>query len=158
MLNQLSGILDHACTRLPVRSVAYGWLFLGWAVTLWFLSAANPSLDKAPEIPHIDKVLHFSYFLAGGALLAAYAGLKWPMVSRGRLFWVVTMLCCVIGRLDEYHQGFVQGRSGNDSGDWLADTVGGMAGVFLVIWLILPRITDCLWDSPKEGGNRHDCQ
>jgi VanZ family protein len=156
MLNQLSGILDHTCARLPMRSVAYGWLFLGWAVTLWFLSAANPSLDKAPEIPHIDKVLHFSYFLAGGALLAAYAGLKWPMVSRGRLFWVVTMLCCVIGRLDEYHQGFVQGRSGNDSGDWLADTLGGMAGVFLVIRLFLPRITDHRQDRPKRGANRHD--
>lgn len=156
MLNQFSGALDNACARLPVRPLAYGCLFLGWAVTLWFLSAANPSLDKVPDIPHIDKIVHFGYFWGGGTLLAGYVGLKWPMVSRGRLFWVVTMLCCVIGRLDEYHQGFVPGRSGNDSGDWLADTLGGMAGVFVVIWLILPRITNRRRYRLKEGKNRHD--
>lgn len=37
----------------------------------------------------------------------------------------------IVGILDEYHQSFTPGRSGNDPYDWLADVVGGMVGALV---------------------------
>lgn len=140
MFNRVSGGLDYFVARLPRRSAAYLFLFVSWAVTLWFLSANNPGPKHGPDIPHVDKVAHFLYFFGGGCLLTAFAGMKWPALKPLRLFLIVTLVCCVIGRLDEYHQGFTPGRSGNDNGDWLADTLGGAAGAWAVLVMMLPRI------------------
>ncbi len=141
MFNKLSAVLDQTAARLPARSAAYFWLFSGWAMMLWVLSSGNPSLKQANEIPHMDKVLHFIYFSVGGALLAASMGPEMAeRLSRGWLFLLVVLVCSLIGRLDEYHQGFVPGRTGNDTGDWLADTLGGLFGGAAVIWYLLPRI------------------
>lgn len=144
MLKQVSGLLDHIVAWLPRKPAAYFLLFISWAVTLWFLSERVPPQDNIPKIPHLDKVAHFLYFFGGGALLAAYGRLQWPEVSKRRLFWSVAVICCVIGRLDEYHQGFTPERSGNDTGDWIADSLGGAAGVWAVIVLMLPRISKIL--------------
>ena len=141
MFHKLSAVINQTAARLPARSAAYFWLFCGWAIMLWVLSSGNPSLNQANEIPHIDKVLHFIYFSVGGALLAASGGLKWQHLSRRWLFVLVALACSLIGRLDEYHQGFVPGRIGNDTGDWLADTMGGLFGGASIIWYLLPRIT-----------------
>jgi VanZ family protein len=141
MFHKLSAVLNQTAARLPARSAAYFWLFCGWAIRLWVLSSGKPSLNQANEIPHIDKVLHFIYFSVGGALLAASGGLKWQRLSRRWLFVLVALACSLIGRLDEYHQGFVPGRIGNDTGDWLADTMGGLFGGAAIIWYLLPRIT-----------------
>lgn len=122
--------------------MAYLCLFLGWTVTLWFLSANNPAPKNGPDIPHLDKVAHFGYFFIGGALLSTCVLVAWPTLKRHRrmLFLGLVLICSVIGRLDEYHQGFTPGRSGNDVGDWVADTVGGAVGVFFVLGVLLPGI------------------
>lgn len=138
MLSKVPGVLDRASARLPVRPTLYLWLFFGWGVLLWFLSASEPSPQFGPEIPHFDKLLHFAYFAGGGALLGAYSGLRWHKLCRWKMVLLVAVFCSVIGRLDEYHQSFVPGRSGNDTGDWLADTLGGLSGVWATVWLLLP--------------------
>lgn len=115
-------------------------LLIVWGVTLWFLSAGNPAPKQGPDIPHLDKLAHFLYFFVGGSLLAAHVGFKWAEINRWRLFLIVALVCCVMGRLDEYHQGFTPGRSGNDIGDWLADTLGGAAGAWWVIFVMMPRV------------------
>ena len=122
--------------------MAYLCLFGIWAVTLWFLSANNPVPKNGPEIPHLDKVAHFGYFFIGGALLATCVLVAWPALKwhRMSLFFALVVVCSVIGRLDEFHQGFTPGRSGNDTGDWVADTLGGAAGSFFVLGLVLPAI------------------
>jgi len=142
MLNRLSIALSHFAARLPTGPAAYLLLFGFWLVTLCFLSASSPPIENRQEIPHLDKVLHFGYFFLGGAIFAAHCGLRWPETSRRRLLLLVVLVCSVIGRLDEYHQGFVPGRSGNDTGDWLADTVGGFSGALFVIWFLLPIMLD----------------
>ena len=149
MLNQMSGALGLVIARLPAKSAPYLCLFLAWGALLWFLSASEPSTRFGPEIPHFDKVLHFCYFAAGGSLLAAYLGLRWSSVTRWKLALMAAMICCVIGRLDEYHQGFVPGRSGNDTGDWLADTLGGFSGVWAVMVLVLPRMMSKMPKNPE---------
>ena len=122
--------------------MVYLCLFGIWGLTLWFLSAGNPAPKNAPEIPHLDKLAHFLYFSAGGALLTTFGLVFWPDLKNRRrvLFVLVALMCSVIGRLDEYHQTFTPGRSGNDTGDWLADTLGGAAGAVFVLFLILPGI------------------
>lgn len=156
MLKQVSGSLDYFVARLPRKPAAYFFLFLAWAITLWFLSAGNPGPKDGPDIPHLDKVAHFLYFFGGGCLLAAYVGLKWSEASSRRLFIVVALICCIIGRLDEYHQGFTPGRSGNDNGDWLADILGGASGVLAVTWLMLPRISDLKAPKPKKSSEKKE--
>ena len=151
MVKQVSGALDFTVARLPRRPAAYFFVFLAWATTLWFLSAGNPSPKDGLEIPHIDKVYHFLYFFGGGALFSAYMGLRWPQMPSFRLFLTVTLLCSVIGRLDEYHQSFNPERSGNDMGDWLADTLGGAAGAWAVIVMMLPRIESSKAMKPKKA-------
>lgn len=135
----LSGNIDFIAARLPRKPAVYFFLCLVWVVTLWFLSAGNPAPKDGPDIPHLDKVAHFVYFLGGGAALAAALGLRWENGSAGRIFLIVLVVGCVIGRLDEYHQSFTPGRTGNDTGDWIADTLGSAAGAWLVVIFLLPR-------------------
>ena len=107
-----------------------------WFITLWILSSRAGDLDPSINLPHLDKLMHFGYFAIGSALVAAAFLLtkKSPMKAS----WVV-LLCLLIGSItgaiDEYHQSFVEGRTGNDWGDWMADILGSTAGALYVVWL-----------------------
>jgi VanZ family protein len=137
-----SGVIDLIATRFPRNPVAYLCLFVVWGITLWCLSASNPVPKNGPDIPHLDKVAHFLYFSAGGALLATCGLVLWPVLKRyrGLFFCAVVLIGAVLGRLDEYHQTFTPGRSGNDMGDWAADILGCGAGGIFVIFVILPAL------------------
>lgn len=141
-MNYCSRGYHFIATRFPRKPVVYLCLFGIWGLSLWFLSAGNPAPQNGPEIPHVDKLAHFLYFSAGGALLATSGLVFRPdMKDRRKLLFVwVTLICSMIGRLDEYHQTFTPGRSGNDTGDWIADSLGGAAGAAFVLFLILPGI------------------
>ncbi len=93
------------------------------------------------DIPHFDKVVHFGYFFGGGGLLSAALFLaKRP--SWRQLTLIVTVVISLIGIWDEFHQSFFENRTGNDFGDWLADTLGALCGalVFRVMHRrVLPR-------------------
>ena len=134
--------------------MAYLCVLAAWGVTLWFLSAGNPAPKNGPDIPHLDKVAHFIYFSAGGVMLATCGLLIWPAFKRRKwtLLIAVTLIGSVIGRLDEYHQTFTPGRSGNDYGDWLADTLGGAAGALFIVLVVLPRIRHRRADPQKNAG------
>ncbi|MGB0774807.1 MAG: VanZ family protein [Akkermansiaceae bacterium] len=136
----MTRLIDFCAARLPVKPAAYLFLFITWGVILWFLSEGNPAPKNGPDIPHLDKVAHFGYFFGGGGLLAAYGGLVWRRLSRRGVILTVTIVCCVIGRLDEYHQSFNPNRSGNDTGDWIADTLGGWLGAWVFLAVMLPKI------------------
>lgn len=119
------------------------WLaaFLCWAATLYFLSSFSKTMPEGgPEIPHIDKVLHFGYFFGGGIILSTYLLLKKgttaPFTFR---FLIPLAILAVIGALDEYHQTFTPGRSGNDPFDWLADFLGAASGI-AIAHIIHPRL------------------
>jgi VanZ family protein len=111
------------------------WLFAVflWAATLFLLSSlsAVPHVD-GPEIPHLDKVMHFGYFMGGAFLFTTHILLKHGPAARPtvRILFPI-LLFAVIGALDEYHQTFTPGRSGNDPFDWLADVLGAAAGTLL---------------------------
>jgi VanZ family protein len=54
-------------------------------------------------------------------------------------FAIAVVVGSLYGASDEYHQTFVPGRSGNDLGDWIADTIGTALGVLVYARLISAR-------------------
>ncbi len=105
---------------------------LFWFVILNFLSHGDRFQPDhiTFEIPHFDKILHFGYFFGGGGLLAAALFFK-KAPSWTRLTLMVTLSLSLIGIWDEYHQSLFENRSGNDLGDWLADTLGALCGALV---------------------------
>lgn len=107
--------------------------FILWAATLYTLSSFSKTLpDGTPEIPHLDKVLHFGFFLGGGFILGTWVLLRknFPAKPLMRIAFPLVILA-IVGALDEYHQTFTPGRSGNDPFDWLADVSGAATGLFI---------------------------
>ncbi len=88
--------------------------------------------EGGPEIPHIDKVLHFGYFMGGAFIFATWILLRNSREEclRRRILFPL-LLFAVIGALDEWHQTFTPGRSGNDPFDWLADVLGALTGIII---------------------------
>jgi len=116
--------------RAPRQPVFWLSAFIIWAVTLWVLSSRS-SGPSGPEIPHLDKVAHFGYFFGGGGLLSAYLFRRQPVSPNWKFIIPVTVAVLgLIGILDEFHQTFTPGRSGNDLYDWFADILGATAGAF----------------------------
>jgi VanZ family protein len=118
--------------RLP-RSPGF-WLgsFILWFVVLWVLSSLSGFGGISPPIDNIDKVEHFGYFFGGGGLLSAYLYRLHP--HRPQWKFLILIVICVLalaGMLDEFHQNFTPGRSGNDPYDWLADFLGATTGSFI---------------------------
>lgn len=108
------------------------WLlgFALWVSILWILSGKPPPEVSTLDLPGFDKILHFVYFLIGAVLLSITLHL------RGSYSWihnlvVVVIALAMIGAIDEWHQSWIPGRSGNDLGDWIADLLGGLSGALI---------------------------
>jgi len=115
--------------------------FLCWVAAMWRLSSsAKPLGGHVPDIPFIDKVLHFGWFMGGAILLSAFLMLRGrhSAPQPGHALAAVALIA-IIGATDEWHQSYVPGRSGNDPGDWSADVAGAIVGV-----LIFRRISGVL--------------
>ena len=114
------------------RQSAKFWIgcFTVWFVVLNLLSHGNkfhPPGTFPFDIPHFDKIVHFGFFFGGSGLLSASLFLaKRP--SWRSLIFTVTISLSLIGIWDEFHQSFFENRTGNDLGDWLADTLGAFWG------------------------------
>ncbi len=110
------------------------WLscFIVWIVSLWILSSTPGTALGLPPIVGIDKVAHFGYFFGGSGLLSAYLFRRSPdQVNWWRNFKIIVVVFLIIAVLDEFHQTFTPGRSGNDPFDGLADILGAMAGAYV---------------------------
>jgi len=94
-----------------------------WAAAIFWLSS-QPRLIELPYALSWDKLQHCAAYAVGGAALAHASGV------RGRAPWLAVVLGVLYGASDELHQWFVPGRS-SDVRDWLADTLGVLAGVFI---------------------------
>lgn len=115
--------------RLP-RNPKF-WLggFLVWFFTLWILSSGTHPDMPNPPIADFDKVLHFGYFFGGAGLVSAWLFRRNPEKPNWRAIFTITVIVIgLTGLLDEFHQSFIPGRSGNDPADWTADLLGAIAG------------------------------
>jgi VanZ family protein len=115
--------------------------FVVWFIVLNLLSHGDkfhPPGSFAFDIPHFDKLVHFGYFFGGSGLLSAALFFSSPPSWR-RLILTVTISLSVIGIWDEFHQSFFENRTGNDPGDWFADTLGAFCGA-IVFLKLHPRL------------------
>lgn len=111
------------------------WLRLGsWiAVAAWALGIIGLSSLGGQEIAKInifdlwDKAAHFAAFAVGAVLLAL--ALRWNTAwSWPRIVCFTIAAISIFGATDEWHQLYTPHRSGADVGDWIADTLGAIAG------------------------------
>lgn len=129
-------MLDYLAFRFPalarLMSRPQFWWF---AVAVW-LSVLFAASSQAGVMPPMfftwqDKVEHAAYFCAGGLCFFFALRLMFPKMPLARAMLLTIAFCSIIGATDEFHQSFVPGRSGNDLGDWLADTFGGFIAALI---------------------------
>jgi VanZ family protein len=124
-------------SRLVKTSALWWFGVLVWGAVLWTLSA-NSTLPSGPSFPLKDKLLHCTYFCGGAfCLLLALHGKRSSLPSWRALVIPAFLFTAIIGALDEFHQTFTPGRSGNDPWDWLADVTGGVLAAWIVIRLLI---------------------
>ncbi len=97
---------------------------------LIFIQSSYPSIKSVPELPYIDKVLHFfAYALLGALFLRAFKTTR--IKNKLKLILILSvLLSSLYGISDEIHQYFVPYRSA-DHMDVLADMLGGIMGVYI---------------------------
>jgi VanZ family protein len=122
--------------KLPavIRSNRFWFVaFVVWFSVLWFLSSGPMPSPPGPEIPHIDKVMHFGYYFGGAGILSAALFLhrRNPRLGWDVIHLVTIALVTATGVLDEWHQSWYEFRSGNDSADLAADFFGALAGTLV---------------------------
>jgi len=130
-------------------------LFFAWFLLLWYLSSNPfPEIPGPDLFPHADKVMHAGYFFGGGLFL--YSALYFSTSHSSNWFLVILTIVGIafVGWLDEYHQSFVPGRSGNDLGDFLADVLGGLLAVVVCPFILRRAVNRIAGELPKfEGQN-----
>lgn len=138
--------------KLEILSSPRLWLagFILWAATLFALSSFSaPVPPGGPEIPHLDKVAHFGYFMGG-----AFIFTTWLLLRKKTPLQILfpLLVFTLIGALDEWHQTFTPGRSGNDPFDWLADILGSLTGI-LIAHRFLPLLVKLSSRVPQKSQN-----
>lgn len=125
-------------SRSTDRSWLIWWILcVLWACGVLILSSIRGDFFPRLDIPlrlfgvGMDKVVHFGLFLVGGFLLTGALRQSFNWTWR-RLFLVTFISLALFGASDEIHQLFTPHRSGADVGDWIADTLGGVAGLLLL--------------------------
>jgi VanZ family protein len=106
------------------------WLPIILYCLLIFIQSSYPSIERTPELPHLDKMLHFvAYALLGALFLRAF---KTSRIKNNARFILIlsVLLSFLYGISDEIHQHFVPYRSA-DLMDVLADMLGGLMGVYI---------------------------
>jgi len=108
-------------------------LFAVWLTTLTVLSSFPvPDLEQE-NLKISDKLVHFLYFMGGAGAFNLARGLAGTRLVGWVAFGVNLLVFALIGAGDEFHQSFVEGRTGNDLGDFLADVLGGIGGYIAAV-------------------------
>lgn len=107
-------------------------------IIYWIALVIGTSLPtvSVPSVAFGDKIVHFATYLILSALLnltLLYQNKNDLLKSKHTVSAFI--IVSIYGALDEIHQGFIPGRS-QDIFDWLADTIGALAGVFLLLYLL----------------------
>lgn len=117
--------------RLPRHPAPWFTAFLVWFTILWWLSSGVPDVPEGLKFRASDKVLHFGYFFGGAGLLSAAIFRLRPGLHASTRMLIVIIVVTMVGAIDEIHQSYIPGRSGNDAGDLIADFVGAIVGALL---------------------------
>lgn len=98
-----------------------------------FIQSSCPSPETVPDIPYLDKLLHFSAYAVLGALFLRAFKTTW-LKNNIKLVIILSILASSFyGISDELHQYFIPCRNA-DIMDVLADILGSICGVYLFIY------------------------
>jgi VanZ family protein len=126
----------------PTRaSLVWAWLPPAlYCALIWWLSSQVLEYSLVHMVPLRDRGVHFLEYAALGLLIARAVQLTWgPQGMRGSMFAV--LLSVALGLLDEFHQLFVPGRTG-EIFDLLADGAGVCVAVGVhALWTTRPLQT-----------------
>ncbi len=104
-------------------------LLIIYCATIFWLSD-QPSLPTPSLFKHQDKLFHtVAYFIMGILAWRSFRTFIEPSII---LVMVTLSFCSIYGWSDEWHQSFVPGRFASFA-DWLADTVGAVLGIGLML-------------------------
>lgn len=116
---------------------------------LWFLPE-NINEHTVDFLEHmLRKCAHMTEYAILGILISIQLRLYYVFDAEWKKIWSAICLVMLYAATDEFHQLFVEGRSGQIS-DVFIDTCGGMAGAF-IIYLIY-RFKD--FRKTKNGGKK----
>jgi VanZ family protein len=112
-----------------------------YCLIIFIQSSYYPSPEAVPDLPYLDKLLHFSAYAVLGALfLRAFKTTQ--LINNINLVIILSILASSLyGISDELHQYFVSCRNA-DIMDVLADILGSICGVFLFIYTSRVRAGD----------------
>ena len=117
-------------------SFFYYWFPVAFYSAIIFIQSGFPTLKDIPEIPHMDKCLHFiGYALLGLLYIRGFHNSRFCNSYRFMVSASI-FLTALSGVIDELHQEFVSHRTG-DIRDIFFDALGGIFGV--VTYRILTR-------------------
>lgn len=116
--------------KIQLKNFLIYWFPIILYCLLIFIRSSYPSFKNAPELPYIDKMLHFvAYALLGALFLRAFKTSR--IKNNLKLMLILSfVLSSLYGISDEIHQYFVPYRDA-DFMDVLADMLGGIMGVYI---------------------------
>ena len=114
------------------------WLPIFIYCLLIYIQSSYPSPEELPQLPYLDKILHFAaYALLGILFLRALKTL--PIKDNIKLITILAItLSSLYGISDEIHQHYVPYRDA-DITDALADIIGSIFGVYIYNFFWLER-------------------
>ena len=127
------------------KNFLFYWLPIFIYCLLIYIQSSYPSPEEVPQLPYIDKVLHFAaYALLSALFLRALKTL--PIKNNLKLVMILSItLSSLYGISDEIHQHYVPYRDA-DVMDALADIIGSIFGVYIYRFFWLER----LWKARRK--------
>lgn len=112
---------------MPAERIGSRWLPpVFWAAVI-LVGTSWPSISVGPDdLFGLDKLIHFSMY---GVLAVLVMRARRSQTS----LWVAALVLVALsafGAADEWHQGFIEGRSASLY-DWIADTLGTAVGILV---------------------------
>ena len=108
----MHNIIDPTSSQLSnsIKFFRYWFPLIAYCLLI-FLQSSFPSIESVPELPYIDKLLHFfAYAVLGALFLRAYKTLQ---IRNNLKFLIIlsVLSSSLYGISDEMHQYFVPSRS-----------------------------------------------
>lgn len=107
-------------------------------ILYWILLFTATSLPSAnlPSVAISDKIKHFSAFFGLSVLLSLTLLYQNKVkILKKHFLSAALIIISFYGLLDEIHQSFIPSRN-SEFLDWVADSLGAIAGVLLIYFLL----------------------
>jgi len=113
------------------KKIIYYWLPVIIYCLLIFIQSSYPSPENIPNLPYIDKILHFIAYAILGVLFFRAFRTQRVKENINLVIMLSIISSSLYGLSDEVHQHFVPSRNA-DIMDFFADVAGSICGVYVI--------------------------